>query len=322
MKNKKGKAPELSYSPEASNKDSSVNLPTRIGRYSKHKTRALSILDFVENNPGFQDRRLRKHLARLYDCGNWLLFHDYYTVDQVRLVKASFCKIHLLCPLCAVRKGSKLATTACNVFSHVLEQNPSYKLSMLTLTVKNRHDLKTVFTHIQKSKTAFVDKRRKAISRSSRHKSEFAKIHGAMGSLEITRSKVHGWHPHYHIVVVHSEPIDSEKISQEWLNITQDSFIVDCRPLNQKAALIDNLFEAISYAVKFTKLEKLEIVQAYKVCRGKNLFFKIGCVRGIQLPLDLTDEPLQDLPYEEYFYRYIYNEQSYKQRKFRGFGNE
>jgi hypothetical protein len=40
-------------------------------------------------------------------CGDYLAFRHYFTIDKVRLHGASFCMKHLLCPLCAIRRGSK-----------------------------------------------------------------------------------------------------------------------------------------------------------------------------------------------------------------------
>jgi hypothetical protein len=34
-------------------------------------------------------------------------FRHYFTIDKVRLHGASFCMKHLLCPLCAIRRGAK-----------------------------------------------------------------------------------------------------------------------------------------------------------------------------------------------------------------------
>ena len=40
-------------------------------------------------------------------CGDYLLFRHFFTVDKVKLHAAQFCKAHLLCPLCAIRRGAK-----------------------------------------------------------------------------------------------------------------------------------------------------------------------------------------------------------------------
>ena len=48
-----------------------------------------------------------KAAASLASCGNYLHFREYFTVGKVRLHNATFCKQHLICPLCAIRRGAK-----------------------------------------------------------------------------------------------------------------------------------------------------------------------------------------------------------------------
>ena len=77
-------------------------LPSKIDRYSKAKKGSLDIADYMAT--------LSKYpvtAAKVKTCGDYLVFRHYWTVDKVRLHGASLCKIHLLCPLCAIRRGAK-----------------------------------------------------------------------------------------------------------------------------------------------------------------------------------------------------------------------
>lgn len=77
-------------------------LPLKIARYGK----ARSLTDknaIYARSAGFV-----KEAAKLENCSNYLLFRHYHTVDQVRLHSANFCKKHLLCPMCAIRRGAKM----------------------------------------------------------------------------------------------------------------------------------------------------------------------------------------------------------------------
>lgn len=77
------------------------HLPKRIDRYGIAKARQVEMLaqvvSFVQSEP---HKALLSNLEtiqhRIKDCGNYLVFNHYYTVDDVRLSKASFCKTHLL----------------------------------------------------------------------------------------------------------------------------------------------------------------------------------------------------------------------------------
>ena len=77
-------------------------LPTRVRRYEKAKNSALDIAEYMGTLP--------KHQAIAHTvkgCGDYLLFRHFFTIDTVRLHAASFCRKHLLCPLCAIRRGAK-----------------------------------------------------------------------------------------------------------------------------------------------------------------------------------------------------------------------
>ena len=79
-------------------------LPSRIARYSRAKERALAMRDYLVT---IGETKAFEAAGLLQACGNYLHFRHYYTVDQVRLHAAHFCKQHLICPLCAIRRGSK-----------------------------------------------------------------------------------------------------------------------------------------------------------------------------------------------------------------------
>ena len=77
-------------------------LPKKIDRYSKAKRGAIDVAEYMASIP--------KHQAmgeKVQGCGDYLVFRHYFTVDRVRLHGASLCKKHLLCPLCAIRRGAK-----------------------------------------------------------------------------------------------------------------------------------------------------------------------------------------------------------------------
>ena len=95
-------------------------LPKRIDRYSKAKNGALDVADYMENLPDHQSVFLR-----LKSCGDYLVFRHYFTVDRLKLHGASLCMKHLLCPLCAIRRGSKYLKAYLVKFQVLQEQNLS-----------------------------------------------------------------------------------------------------------------------------------------------------------------------------------------------------
>ena len=49
---------------------------------------------------------LVKEARKLKDCGCLLIFRDYHRISLYLLQKGFFCKQHLLCPRCGIRRSS------------------------------------------------------------------------------------------------------------------------------------------------------------------------------------------------------------------------
>lgn len=63
--------------------------------------------------------------------------------------------------------------------------------------------------------------------------------------------------------------------------------------------------EVFKYAVKFADQEPADTVHAFQVLKGRRLLDSAGAFRGVEVPQELTDEPLDGLPYVELFYRFL-----------------
>ena len=109
----------------------------RIARYTGAKKHALGMLEHLRGAP---DDAAALAASRLGTCGNWLHFREYYTVDKVRLHAAQFCKQHLICPLCAIRRGAKSLAAYLSRWQVIHEASPHLKLYLITFTVKNGDD--------------------------------------------------------------------------------------------------------------------------------------------------------------------------------------
>jgi plasmid rolling circle replication initiator protein Rep len=288
-------------------------LPKRIERYGNAKARQIEILthvkEFVQSEPlkaSLSNLDATQH--RIQDCGNYLVFNNYYTVDDVRLSKASFCMKHLLCPLCAIRRGAKQVQAYLEKFELLRNDNPRLKPYMLTLTVKNGHDLAERFEHLTKSVRKLLKRRRDA--KDGKGSSELLKALGGVFSYELTLSK-HGWHPHVHMVILcdQDNPIEfsqanakNSKLSKEWHAVTGDSFIVDVRPIQGDPA--EGFIEVFKYALKFSDLSPQENLAAYLTLKARRLTGSFGLFWGVQVPDTMTDNLLDELPYIEMFYKY------------------
>lgn len=309
MKDQK-KAPEKSSDQTVLNSGDEIEgQSARITRYSKAKRQADLHKKYIyENFDKYQDREAAE-LASVYSsletCGNYLLFRHYYTVGKVRLAKAHFCKKHLLCPLCAIRRGAKSVRVYLERFQYLKTLHKGLTASLVTVTVKNGPDLAERLEHLRKG-IKNVNQRIRDFKRGKGHVSEFRKFLGYVGSYEVKRGKNSGdWHPHCHMVVLHADPIDHDALSKEWLAITGDSFIVDAQALHHQEDPAADFCEVFKYAVKFSSMETSDLLHAWFMLKGKNLVFSGGLFRGVKVPEELTDDEIADLPYIELMYRYF-----------------
>lgn len=184
----------------------------------------------------------------------------------------------------------------------ILAQNPNLKPYLVTLTVKDGEDLGERFKHLSRS----VQSLHKARV-TPRMYSEACKADGAVWSYEFKRGQNSGlWHPHVHAVWLCETPPDQEALSRQWKAITKDSYIVDVRPFHEGQDVLNGFLEVFKYAVKFSDLPLADNWHGFQTLAGKRLIASFGSFRGIEVPEELTDEGLDDLPYVEMMYRFIY----------------
>jgi hypothetical protein len=300
--------------------DDTNRLPERLNRYGFARKRALENLTQVDariklfsDSPNPFRFHLEKLRPRLAVCGDYLAFKDYYTVGKIRLSAANFCKAHLLCPLCAIRRGSKTLEAYLKRYEVIMSENSGLRMSMLTLTVKNGDDLEERFMHLKNSVAKVLERRRKTLAGARGWNSEFAKIAGLVGTYEVTKDngfgeiKETGWHPHAHIMVLHSERFDYKALQAEWLKITGDSHVLNVTAAKHPKEPAIDFLEVFKYAVKFGDLTPEQNLDAYEVLRGKRLLFSAGLFWGVEIPESLEDDvlDLDQLPFFELIYQYI-----------------
>lgn len=297
-------SPEETLAGDSGEYSTKLHFHERLRRYGKAHSRAADMGKYITELT--KSNTILAHefgglATRLDLCGEFLVFRDYYTTDQVRLTHANFCKNHLLCPLCAIRRASKLTTKYLERSKMIQEYDGQIKPYFITLTMKNTEDLAEGLQAIKKAYSVMVNKRRQA-SHGRRAPVEMSKAVAGVSSYEIKRGKGSGlWHVHIHAIwLCSSRPWETE-LSREWEEITGDSFIVDVRPVEDVMGFI----EVLSYAVKFSTMSVEENFKAYRVLKGKRLVHSFGWFLGIEEPEILTDERLEDLPFVELIFKYV-----------------
>ena len=273
--------------------------PRRVNRYGKARSQALDIADYIARSDRAQ--ALERQLERLRQCGDYLVFRHYWTVDQVKLHGARLCKQHLICPLCAIRRGAKALKAYLDRWELNRAEKPALRPFLVTLTVKHGPDLAERFQHLKRCQHELWKRKQRGRG------SVLDGVAGAVWSYEIKRGSGSGlWHPHLHMIALAENQPDQVELSREWRDITGDSFIVDVRPISSEDPA-SGFIEVFKYAVKFSDQPHADTLHAYLTLRGKRLLASAGCFRGVPEPECLLDdhEALDGLPFITLFYRYL-----------------
>lgn len=283
--------------------DDAAALPDRLSRYSRAHHRALDMAKYIRNE---SEHKEKNHLAEeLESCGSYLVFRDYFQVDKVRISGMISCKRHILCPMCAMRRGAKMLKAYLERLEVIRQEKPGLKAYLVTLTVKDGADLLERFRHLQTSLQLYKVQRQSAM-KGLRQPVEFNKALGAVGAYEFKRGSGSGlWHPHFHAVWLCYQDPDQDQISREWKEITGDSFIVDVTPFHDQDDVVGGFLEVFKYALKFSDMPLDQNWQGFETLQGKRLVTSFGVFRGVQVSEISADDLLDDEPYVELFYRFL-----------------
>lgn len=268
-------------------------------------------VDFNFGPPTEQSIEALKAAIKLKECGQFLQFRNYYTVDQIKLVKANYCNKHLLCPICAGVRAARSMKRYLERIHELMDQKRGLKPVLITLTVKNGEDLEERFEHLTLSF-------RKLLQRYRDYKkkgwgfNQFCKIDGAFYTTEYTyNEKTKQWHPHIHIFALLNEWIDQEELAETWHDITLDSYIVDIRRVKKtkEHGYAKGVAEVCKYALKFSDLSMENTFHAFLTLKGKRLTGSFGSMHGLKIDKAVPDEiSKDDLPYMEMIYRFVFGE--------------
>ena len=262
----------------------------------------------------FQYAQLRKQVERLQACGTWLLFHYYYGwpegefEDKTRLIQANFCNQTLKCNFCAIRRAVIKMRVYFERFEHIMAERPFLTPHLVTLTVKNGPNLIERYHHLRKSYGILKTRRRDFLKRGKGLYTEFSKVTGGAGNIEVTyNTGTKEFHPHMHLVCTVNGHIHQLSLVEEWRAITGDSYILDARPFTTPDEPLKAFQEVFKYALKFSSMPIPINHQAAELLKGKRMLFSLGDFYGLKVPEKLTDDPLEQ-NYVEYLYEWIGNQ--------------
>ena len=218
---------------QSSNEDQHRDRISRFGLL-KHRSKLQeqflwTQVDFKSEGENEISNKALKAATKLKGCGQFLLFRNYYTINQIKLEKAHYCAQHLLCPMCAGVRAARSMKRYLDRIQELMRQNPRLKPVLITFTVKNGEDLDERFNHLIGSFRKLLDRYRD-YRKKGRGFNQFCKIDGAFYTTEYTyNDKTKQWHPHIHIFALLTDWIDQEELAETWHEITLDSYVVDIR---------------------------------------------------------------------------------------------
>lgn len=244
---------------------------------------------------------------RMSACAHYMLFRDYFTLEQVKLVDLKRCQLHLMCPFCAAGRAGNQVQAYSDKLGLILAANPRLKPVFITLTVKNGSDLSERFDHLVNSfKT--MNNRRRDWDKKGRGFVEFCKLKGAVFSYEVTFNEVtKEWHPHLHIFGLLDSWIDRDMLVAEWFEITGDSHVVDVRRVRRVNGGYREAFqEVFKYALKFSDMSLSSTLEAYLCLKTRRLQGSFGLFRGVVVPDSILDDvsKLNGISYLERRYKF------------------
>lgn len=271
--------------------------------------------NYQNDKPNEESIKATKAAQKLLTCGNFLLFKNFYTINEVKLSKFIACSQHLLCPFCAGIRASKAIQKYTERVDEVLKKNRKLKPVLITFTVKNGSDLGKTSAHLMKSFRTLMERRRDYLKK-GRGFNEFCKINGAMYSYENTfNNETKEWNVHLHMFALLDDWIIQSELSEYWHSITGDSYIVDIRRIKKEKGLgySKAAAEVCKYALKFGDLSVENTWEAFKALKGKRLSGAFGSLYGVKIPENLADElpDQKDLPYLEMLYKFVFGKHSY-----------
>ena len=264
-------------------------------------------------------KRYQNLKKRLSDCGSYLTFRWYHKKDETKLHHANFCKADKLCPACAVRRAYKQQQRfmkAWQVSPQLSSKNWYYIVIPVPHT--NDEDIEVVYRK--------VDKVRKSITQAIRNAKKgkkagfWGQFDGGMGSIEVTKTR-NGWNVHLNLLICSDYEIDIKPIKNRRGQISwQNSQIVEFleRAVGGKMhnitkidtssdeALKSNLVEVLKYALKFSSLDTMDLIEVYMKFYRKKLFFSFGNLWGLKLDdVELDGDEVIDDEFIEVIYRRV-----------------
>lgn len=304
--------PSIEEGSESKELKNMTALSERVKRNGTRKNHTLQVIDQIAQLP------LANYLVpitRIKQCSDYLAFNNYYQVGQIKLASANFCKVHQICSQCAQRRGTRYGQ---EILKSIQETKPQF-LQLITLTVKNSHDLEDSLHRLFKYFKILTNRYKRQNTKDSITNS----FVGGVWSIEITYSEKHGWHPHIHGLIASKKRIYTHEVRAEWESISEgESYICDSSPVDTSTdeTLFKSVAEVCKYTLKNSSLPAAELMEVYIALKGKQLIRRFGTFSGrvVQM-VDITD--FTNEPFYQYLFKFFNNKYNFNHEGFSHYDN-
>lgn len=256
----------------------------KLSRYASAKQRQELVSDYIlQDIKETGNQKFQKEAVALCECGQALIFRDYFTLGIKKLVAGVTCKKHLLCALCAIRRAAKCIALYSDKIN-LVEADQDLEEVMITFTIKHKSEdsLQDSFDFLLGCMKKLLQLRRNALKKNAETYTEMKNVLGAVYAYEVTFSKENGFHPHCHMIALVPKgayeyrrmtikgksvlvpQILKDGIIEDWKKITNGSYIVDVRKIEKKefpeqgediqGSRLEALVEVFKYALKMNRL--------------------------------------------------------------------
>jgi len=260
--------------------------------------------------------------GKVFRCCSDVTIRKYSEGGLIQVIDADFCQKRILCPNCErIRAARSMREWIPKILQ--VQTETEFLPMMVTLTVKNRSNLKAGVNHIFESLQKANQSRRDAMRGKGNLLDPFTKIQAAIWHLEVKRGKnSKGWHPHLHglVLVPRDDLIRNVALSEAWKKRTCDSFIVDARLTNfgkllastgrpsaelfaeSPDVLKGDLCEILKYCLKFDLDQNPDdVIDAHYALKNMRLARTWGLFRGLEVVDELENGVALGLgPYLDY----------------------
>lgn len=228
-----------------------------------------------------QDPAKPAAFKRVRGCGSTLgsVTPAMVTADSGKVIQAGLaqCASVWACPVCSAKIQARRSVEIRTAIEWARKKG--YKVQLMTLTARHDHSDKLVDL-MPRMAAAFADLKR---GRAYRRVAKSAGVVGMIRAVEMTYGTAHGWHVHYHIIVISEHGLDDAVVRASWVYQLGAHGFIDAEDVK---AVTDATMHGMDLRDVGTDDASVAAVSEY-VCKGDD---GVWYIDGEEIRLDGTGE--------------------------------